>query len=431
MTDCHFQPNPSDVISVKTGNGNTYNFNVATVLAYASANNLGNSFVFFGGYSYVASIYFFNSSQTIGHFGTPSYIEYSTEYADYYWGFEQNLGFTPRTRQSYNYNMKNGTISSSSSISLTFYSKTVDDVTYYISKPNWEFQNPSIIMYVGSLQTVVIDNVVPDMNRSGGAGSGYIGNSLLSNKKMVGYNVPTSSAESTKTESVNEASETPVANKPKIGNGFARIKFLRDVQWVTGEYYYEDVALSNDITKYITSEAYDGSIVSNSNEVYYAPYYHTDYIFYGGTEYRRPWSYNSVDSCFELVDVNTGDYENNPHTVWQFPIKKMRNVTKIEFDLKIVKTSYSFPNCYMLISCAKYKSENERDNVPNSSNIVTLTIARDIVPPVSYDIKVNDDNWHTYSLESNNLDYVDYIVITAIAGKYDLRIKKIYGDLRQ
>ena len=63
--------------------------------------------------------------------------------------------------------------------------------------------------------------------KSGGAGSGYIGNSLLSNKKMVGYNVPTSSAESTKTESVNEASENPVANKPKIGNGHARIKFLR------------------------------------------------------------------------------------------------------------------------------------------------------------------------------------------------------------
>lgn len=61
----------------------------------------------------------------------------------------------------------------------------------------------------------------------GGAGSGYIGNSLLSNKKMVGYNVPTSSAEGTKTESVNEASATPVSGKPKSGNGFARIKYLR------------------------------------------------------------------------------------------------------------------------------------------------------------------------------------------------------------
>lgn len=67
-------------------------------------------------------------------------------------------------------------------------------------------------------------------SKSGGAGSGYIGNSLVSNKKMVGYNVPTSSAESTKTESVNEASESPVSGKPKIGNGFARIKFLREIQ---------------------------------------------------------------------------------------------------------------------------------------------------------------------------------------------------------
>lgn len=65
-------------------------------------------------------------------------------------------------------------------------------------------------------------------SKSGGAGSGYIGNSLLSNKKMVGYNVPTSSAESTKTESVSQASATPTPNVPKIGNGFARIKLVSE-----------------------------------------------------------------------------------------------------------------------------------------------------------------------------------------------------------
>lgn len=63
---------------------------------------------------------------------------------------------------------------------------------------------------------------------SGGAGSGYIGNTLVSNKKMVGYNIPTSSAESTKTESVNEASESPVSGKPKIGNGYAKIKLISE-----------------------------------------------------------------------------------------------------------------------------------------------------------------------------------------------------------
>lgn len=65
------------------------------------------------------------------------------------------------------------------------------------------------------------------MNEAG-AGSGYIGNSLVNNKKMIGYNVPTSDAEGTKTESVNDVSANPVSGKPKSGNGFARIKFLRD-----------------------------------------------------------------------------------------------------------------------------------------------------------------------------------------------------------
>lgn len=85
----------------------------------------------------------------------------------------------------------------------------------------------------GNLYSLLRGAVPIPSNLSGGAGSGYIGSSLLSNKKMVGYNVPTSSAESTKTESVNEASETPVSGKPKIGNGFARIKFLRDVSQFT------------------------------------------------------------------------------------------------------------------------------------------------------------------------------------------------------
>lgn len=70
----------------------------------------------------------------------------------------------------------------------------------------------------------------PVVYNSGGAGSGYIGNSLVSNKKMVGYNVPTSSAEGTKTESVNEVSASAVSGKTKSGNGFARIKFLRDFE---------------------------------------------------------------------------------------------------------------------------------------------------------------------------------------------------------
>mgnify|MGYP007022094296 CR=1 FL=1 len=64
------------------------------------------------------------------------------------------------------------------------------------------------------------------ITRSGGAGSGYIGNSLVSNKKMVGYNVPTSSSADTKTESVSVFDSNYVADKPKAGNGHVRIKLL-------------------------------------------------------------------------------------------------------------------------------------------------------------------------------------------------------------
>lgn len=85
--------------------------------------------------------------------------------------------------------------------------------------------SPSHDLYLGIL------SAQPDPNKSGGAGSGYIGNSLLSNKKMVGYKVPESTDDSTKTESVNEASESPVSGKPKIGNGYARIRFVMDANY--------------------------------------------------------------------------------------------------------------------------------------------------------------------------------------------------------
>ena len=121
-------------------------------------------------------------------------------------------------------------------------------------------------------------------SKSGGAGSGYIGNSLVSNKKMVGYNVPTSSAESTKTESVNEASETPVSGKPKSGNGFAKIKFLRScwggeevtILWA-GDSNKMTVQISNgDIlfklytgdTAIYSFTAYAGSTVLDADNIY-------------------------------------------------------------------------------------------------------------------------------------------------------------------
>ena len=61
---------------------------------------------------------------------------------------------------------------------------------------------------------------------SGGGGSGYIGNSLLTNKVMYCYNCEESSEESTKTISTTCAKETPNENCAKKGNGYARITFI-------------------------------------------------------------------------------------------------------------------------------------------------------------------------------------------------------------
>lgn len=90
--------------------------------------------------------------------------------------------------------------------------------------------------YAHDLYNWIVNNPYVPTKKSGGAGSGYIGNSLVSNKKMVGYNVPTSDAINTKTESVQVYSPAPLANMPKMGDGFARIKFLREYDPVPPEY---------------------------------------------------------------------------------------------------------------------------------------------------------------------------------------------------
>ena len=61
---------------------------------------------------------------------------------------------------------------------------------------------------------------------NGAGGSGYIGNSLLTDKTMYCYNCEESSEESTKTVSTTCAEETPTENCAKKGNGYARITYI-------------------------------------------------------------------------------------------------------------------------------------------------------------------------------------------------------------
>lgn len=59
-----------------------------------------------------------------------------------------------------------------------------------------------------------------------GAGSGYIGNPNLFNKKMYGNNVPTTSASETHTTSVTSKSSSPISYRPKLGDGYVKIKYI-------------------------------------------------------------------------------------------------------------------------------------------------------------------------------------------------------------
>ena len=63
-------------------------------------------------------------------------------------------------------------------------------------------------------------------SRFGTGGSGYIGNSKLTNKKMYCYDCTESSDESTKTISTTNVSEIPAENNAKKGNGYAKITLL-------------------------------------------------------------------------------------------------------------------------------------------------------------------------------------------------------------
>ncbi len=59
----------------------------------------------------------------------------------------------------------------------------------------------------------------------GAGGSGYIGNSLLTDKYMYCYSCTTSSAQNTKTYSTSKVSITPTANYAKKGDGAAKITY--------------------------------------------------------------------------------------------------------------------------------------------------------------------------------------------------------------
>lgn len=172
--------------------------------------------------------------------------------------------------------------------------------------------------------------------KSGGAGSGYIGNSLLSNKKMVGYNVPTSSAESTKTESVNAVSASAVSGKPKSGNGFAKIKFLRDwesIEPIVPSEYRDYVQIINgrrqSDTFYGLRDFFWCDYVHYSHVFYYfdgAALEHSFFLWRGMPDIQHfgNLSYNHVDMISTIDSRGENKFEEVYNSVCCTPITDIR-----------------------------------------------------------------------------------------------------------
>lgn len=229
---------------------------------------------------------------------------------------------------------------------------------------------------------------------SGGAGSGYIGNALVSNKKMVGYNVPTSSAESTKTESVNEASESPVSGKPKIGNGHARIKLLREFP----TYSFGDVARTLDIDHKQTTGW------SNSGIKYgiagLSQYYGSDYILV--TQQSNGNYFTSFDGI-DGVGRDTVSYTGCGMFV---PIKPIRAVSA-KASLKIDQSSRTSPYSFIGLYLAHLEnSEWTFYNIGSISISGTVSewteLTKVFDSPINAEyilINVMDNKWHFKNLE--------------------------------
>lgn len=226
---------------------------------------------------------------------------------------------------------------------------------------------------------------------SGGAGSGYIGNAMLLNKKMVGYNIPTSSEASTYTESVNEAFENPVANKPKIGNGFARIRFVKEAEIVR-----KSLIINNTYNPEITPNGID---IVNNREIYNS--YHTNtaladfnsrftqYFLSNKTlvmQMENSQAYTLTnDGIFRRNTVQTGYNEINE---W-IPIKRINNPKTLYFKHK----------------------DNRKDGIYFFGEMRCVYVQNGVAYASNYIRVDSSSNWEQKALDISNLPYVDYIWI--------------------
>lgn len=254
-------------------------------------------------------------------------------------------------------------------------------------------------------------------SKSGGAGSGYIGNSFLSNKKMVGFNVPTSSAEGTKTESVSVFDSNYVANKPKAGNGHARIKILKErieKNIFSNGTFEQDVVVSgyNLLTyKILTGSGSDTPSINLLSE-----YFCTSYGLMTGQRYME--TFYIEDNYIRKAGTKgqslspTGKRIGETGTFLYIPLKRIYNPIKISAKIKTIQDNgYSGTdwNVYTI--------------GVGAVGVITENQMRYIATPY---LKFQD--WTDYELEISQLPYVDYFVLNAFDGSPAFKDLKIIYD---
>lgn len=254
---------------------------------------------------------------------------------------------------SENYVNKIGIVNSAGALELETFESTLLDIltnVTYDNKTYYTFQTTNTATEAIVISSLDYDHVyingeeVIEIN-AGGAGSGYIGNPLLSNKKMVGYNVPTSSSASTKTLSTDMYNSVATYDVPKEGNGFARIRYLQ---------------------KYITLDNWikDGWDYSSSNFIQKSAGYGTYNNIFSAAEKTSGknlakssslndiFTYNSTDEC--LKTTHSGD-------IYSFYAMKLNNVysnvSRITADMKIVGSGFG----YVCMECAELVDSTIRE----------------------------------------------------------------------
>ena len=130
----------------------------------------------------------------------------------------------------------------------------------------------------------------------GGGGSGYIGNSLLTDKYMYCYNCTTSDVESTKTYTTTNVSDTPTSDYAKSGNGAVKITIMYDVTLdIAYNDKYGDLPIpSKDgytFEGWYTEPDGEGTLITDSSKVLNTKN-HTLYAYWAQpTEYTTSGSY--------------------------------------------------------------------------------------------------------------------------------------------